>query len=95
MNDIEDIGSYWYDDPKTKTNGEFDCVVKRAGNLYDFYECKYYKNPMKEKECRDEEKQIRDIKGISASGIGFICTGGFAFEDTGECTLIEGEALYK
>ena len=44
--DIEDYGSYWYDDPKTKSNGEFDCVIKRTGDLYDFYECKYFDRPM-------------------------------------------------
>ena len=37
--DIDDFGSYWYDDPVTKTNGEFDCVIRR-GEQYDFYECK-------------------------------------------------------
>ena len=28
--DIEDFGSYWYDDPATKTNGEFDCGLNEG-----------------------------------------------------------------
>ncbi len=43
--DIDDFGSYWYDDPVTKTNGEFDCVIRR-GEQYDFYEGKYFDRPM-------------------------------------------------
>ena len=49
--DIEDFGSYWYDDPETKTNGEFDCVLKRSGEKYDFYECKYYDRQMTLEKC--------------------------------------------
>ena len=54
--DIEDFGSYWYDDPKTKTNGEFDCVLKRDGDRYDFYECKYFDRPMTLEECKQEKE---------------------------------------
>ena len=92
--DMEDFGSYWYDDPETKTNGEFDCVIKRTGELYDFYECKYFDRPMKREECEQEKEQLRHIKGISVSGIGFICTGGFAFENNGDFALVDGEDLY-
>ena len=48
--DIDDFGSYWYNDPATKTNGEFDCVIRR-GEQYDFYECKYFDRPMTLEEC--------------------------------------------
>ena len=58
LKNIEDFGTYWYDDPETHTNGEFDCVIKRAGDLYDFFECKYYKKSMSKKECRDEKEQL-------------------------------------
>lgn len=92
--DVEDFGSYWYDDAEAKKNGEFDCVIQRNGN-YDFYECKYYDYPMTLQECRQEEKQIREIKGVSASDIGFVCTGGFAFGDEAGYVLINGEELYK
>lgn len=93
--DIEDFGSYWYDDPETKTNGEFDCVLKRSGEKYDFYECKYYDRPMTLEECVQEKEQLEKIRGIQVSGIGFVCTGGFTFEDENEFKLIDGKQLYS
>lgn len=93
--DIEDFGSYWYDDPETKTNGEFDCVLKRSGEKYDFYECKHYDRPMTLEECVQEKEQLEKIRGIQVSGIGFVCTGGFTFEDENEFKLIDGKQLYS
>ena len=93
--DIEDFGSYWYDNPVTKTNGEFDCVIKRTGELYDFYECKYFDRPMTLEECRQEREQLRHIQGIEVSEIGFVCTGGFDFEDNQGFILVDGNRLYQ
>lgn len=93
--DIEDFGSYWYDDPSTKTNGEFDCVIKRTGDLYDFYECKYFKKPMALKECEQEKEQLKQIQGIKVSRIGFVSIEGFDFKDKHEFILIDGNSLYK
>ena len=93
--DIEDFGSYWYDDPVNKTNGEFDCVIRRTGNLYDFYECKFFDRPMTFQECEQEKDQLRKMQGIEVTGIGFICAGGFDFESKTEFILIDGEALYQ
>jgi len=93
--DIEDFGSYWYDDPETKTNGEFDCVIKRAGEQYDFYECKYYNKPMTLEECEQEREQINHIQGIEVSGIGFVCTSGFAFDHEQGFILVDGKQLYQ
>ncbi len=91
--DMDDFGSYWYDDPATKTNGEFDCVIRR-GNQYDFYEYKYFDRPMTIAECHQEKEQLDSIRGISVSGVGFVCTGGFAFENTEEYELIDKRTLY-
>ncbi len=93
--DIEDFGSYWYDDPVAKTNGEFDCVIKRTGELYDFYECKYFDRPMTLKECEQEREQLSHTQGIEVSKIGFVCTGGFDFEDNHEFVLVDGDCLYQ
>ena len=93
--DIEDFGSYWYDDPVTKKNGEFDCVIKRVGVIFGFYECKYFDREMTLEECRHEEAQLASIKGIRPSGIGFVCSGGFSFEDEGNYQLITGDELYR
>lgn len=93
--DIEDYGCYWYDNPETRTNGEFDCVIKREGELYDFYECKYFNRPMTLLECKEEMEQLKKIKGIDVSGVGFVGTGGFAFENNKEFILVDGDSLYK
>ncbi len=93
--DIEDFGSYWYDDPVNKTNGEFDCVIRRTGDLYDFYECKYFDRPMTLKECELEREQLRETQGVKVSGTGFVCTGGFDFESKKEFILIDGKTLYQ
>ncbi|MBO5604625.1 MAG: hypothetical protein J5915_04510 [Acidaminococcaceae bacterium] len=92
--DIEDFGSYWYDDPVSKKNGEFDCVMKRNGK-YDFYECKYYDQPMTLQECRKEETQVKSIQGITVSRLGFVCTGGFAFDEDTDYELLDGDKLYS
>jgi hypothetical protein len=92
--DIEDFGSYWYDDPVTKTNGEFDCVMRRSGEQYDFYECKYFDRPMTLTECEDEERQVRAIPGASVGAIGFICSGGFDFKSEAY-ELVTGDDLYR
>lgn len=93
--DIEDFGSYWYDDPLNKTNGEFDCVIKRAGDLFDFYECKYFDRPMTLKECEQERGQLQKMRGLEVTGVGFICTGGFDFKSQTNFILIDAKALYQ
>ena len=91
--DIDDFGSYWYNDPATKTNSEFDCVIRR-GEQYDFYECKYFDRPMTTQECHQEKEQLDSIKGITVSGVGFVCTGGFDFANADDFELIDGKVLY-
>lgn len=93
--DIEDYGSYWYDDPKTKSNGEFDCVIKRTGDLYDFYECKYFDRPMTLPECEHEQKQLDSVDEIKVDHIGFVSIEGFDFENKNNYILIEGNDLYQ
>lgn len=93
--DVTDFGSYWYDDPVGKTNGEFDCVLQRRGNRYDFFECEYFDRKMTLEECQREERQVRRQPGLEAARVGFVCTGGFGFPDAGEYRLIDGQDLYR
>ena len=86
------IGTYYYDDSISKTNGEFDVVLQRASG-HDVYEVKYYSSPLSLKEMRGEEKQIKDVKGINVGRIGFIAANGFE-ELTTEYDCITGEELY-
>lgn len=45
---FEKIGKYYYDNPKEKTNGEFDIVTYDAKG-YAFYEAKFRKDPIDQK----------------------------------------------
>lgn len=89
---VRDFGSYWYDDPAARTNGEFDCVLDRGGT-FDFYECKRFDRPMTLAECEAEEAQVRAIPGANAGTVGFICTGGFDFSSPAY-RLVTGDNLY-
>lgn len=73
---ISNIGTFYYDDSVTRTNGEFDVVLERKG-IYDIYEVKYYSSPLREREMHKEEEQIRAIKGLQVGKIGFIAASGY------------------
>lgn len=92
-NSIIDIGTYWYDDPTTKTNGQFDCVLKTKSG-YDFYECKFYEKAMSRKECDDEAEQLQKIPDIKPERIGFVSSSGFSFKG-GPYKLIRGKDLFE
>ena len=93
MRGVSNIGTFYYDDSATRTNGEFDVVLERK-DIYDIYEVKYYSSPMRVKEMLKEEKQVRDIKGLQIGTIGFIATGGY--EATPEdFVCVDAEELYK
>ena len=95
IDDIEDFGCYWYDDPVNKTNSEFDCVVKRAGDKYDFYECKFFDRKMTAEECKQEKKQLDEIKGITVERVGFVSIEGFSSKKIKDFVLVDGKNLYS
>lgn len=90
---IQDIGTYWYDDPKKHKNGQFDCVIKR-NDAYEFYEAKYYQHPMGLAECQQEERQVRELVGIDQANVGFVCSAGFEADVQRDYTCITGDDLY-
>ena len=73
---VLNIGTYWYDDKMTKSNGEFDCVVQYK-TYYMIYEVKFYSRPMSVSEIHEEVKQIEGITELENKKIGFVCAGGF------------------
>ena len=93
LSDVEDLGSYWYDDKETSTNGQFDCVLKNKDG-YDFYEAKFYQKPMTKSECEKEEKQVRALSDMNCNKVGFISSSGFDFKDR-KYNLIDDKKLYK
>ena len=61
MEDVEDFGTFWYEAPATKTNGQFDCVLKKQDG-YAFYEMKFYEHPMTLSECEKEEAYLKQME---------------------------------
>lgn len=90
---IEKIGKYYYDDPKTRTNGEFD-VVTQDEIGYVFYEVKFRKRKTS-KEVIDEE--IRRVKStdLNCYKYVFFSRAGFTAEETDEIKHIDLARLYK
>lgn len=90
---IEKIGKYYYDDLKTRTNGEFD-VVTQDEIGYVFYEVKFRKRKTS-KEVIDEE--IRQVKStnLNCYKYVFFSRAGFTAEETDEIKHIDLVRLYK
>ena len=90
---IKNIGSFYYDDPVQKQNGEFD-IALQYGKTLNIYEAKFYKDMMPVSEIHKEVEQIRNIPGIQVDQIGFIAVNGFEKKEKGY-SYITGEQLYK
>ncbi len=93
MKGILNIGSYYYDDAKTRTNGEFDVALLR-NDCVDIYEVKYLSSPLTVKQMLDEMEQVHSIKGVTVGKTGFISVNGFE-ENSLDCHCIDGNELYK
>ena len=77
MKGVRNIGSYYYDDPAHRKNGEFDVALEFADG-YEIYEAKYYAQPMTLDEIHREVQQVEAIKELTVKQIGFIAINGFA-----------------
>ena len=75
-NVIMEIGSYSFDDSKSKINREFDVVTKDKFG-YVSYECKYTNKPVSMKIIEEEVKQTQNLN-IKFYKLGFISKSGFA-----------------
>ncbi len=90
---VLNIGTYYYDDSKTKTNGEFDVVLERK-EVYDIYEVKYLTQPMSDSQIQKEVEQIQAIKGLKVGTIGFISANGYE-STNGDYIYLNGEDVYN
>ena len=77
MKGVRNIGSYYYDDPIHRKNGEFDVALEFADG-YEIYEVKYYAQPMTLDEIHREVQQVEAIKELKVKKLGFIAISGFA-----------------
>lgn len=87
------IGRYYYDDPQTKTNGEFD-VVTQDPRGYTFYEVKFRNAPLSAGMIQDEIRQVQR-SGLNCYQYGFFARSGFKCEPEENMVFIELEQLYR
>ena len=73
---VRNIGSYYYDDPVHRTNGEFDVALEFADG-YEIFEAKYYAQPMTLDEIHHEAQQVEAIKEFKVKQLGFVAINGF------------------
>ncbi|MDO5435616.1 MAG: ATP-binding protein [Clostridia bacterium] len=92
MKNVRNIGSYYYDDPRNRKNGEFDVALEHADG-YSIIEAKYFIKPMEMDEIHREIGQIREINELDVKQIGFVSVNGFAAKEDG-CLYYTGEDLY-
>ena len=90
--DILDIGTYWYDIPKKRINGEFDTVLKRSKG-YMVIESKHYKDPISEDIIRKEIEEIKAIPDLQITNIGFASSSGFDYSNNA-LLLLTGNDIY-
>lgn len=93
LSGIRNIGTYYFDDSRTKTNGEFDIALDYGGH-YGIFEAKYLKGPMDLDDIYHELGQIHRIKAMSISQIGFISANGFVSKEEG-LQFYTGDDLYE
>ena len=84
---FEQIGKYYYDDPKEKKNGEFD-VVTYDPNGYVFYEAKFRKIAIDDKMIEKEIKQVIST-GLNCYKYVFISRSGFKATKREDVSFIE------
>lgn len=87
------IGTYYYDLPKERKNGEFD-IVTLDEKGYIFYEVKFRKKPVT-KEMRTEEIRQVTAAGLPCYHYGFFSCSGFEGEPGENETLITIDELYE
>ena len=84
---IEKIGKYYYDDPKTRTNGEFD-IVTLDEKGYAFYEVKFRKKKTSEDMVQNEVSQVV-ATGLDCYKYVFFTRSGFTAKETEKIKFIE------
>ena len=94
LNDIYNIGSYYYDDSINKKNGEFDVALKHKEG-YDIIEVKFYKSAIKKSLIENEIKQIKEIKELNVLKIGFASINGFEEDVNHLAYMIDGNEIYN
>ena len=89
---FDKIGKYYYDDPKTRTNGEFDTVTEDPLG-YIFYESKFRKEPLSLLMISEEIRQVQ-ATGLKCYKYGFFSRSGFQCEPAEDMIFIHLNEMY-
>lgn len=89
---FDQIGRYYYDDPATHTNGEFD-VVTHDPEGYIFYEAKFRATPITESMVRQEIEKV-ERTGLNCRKYGFFSRSGFEAETSDQRIFITLPEMY-
>ena len=89
---IEDIGTYWYDNPKEKKNGQFDLVTKSKEG-YIVYEVKFTNSKIDNKIVKEEISQIAETN-LNTINFGFVSKSGFDISNDNNYILISLDDIY-
>lgn len=87
------IGKYWYDNPREKTNGEFDLVTEDEKG-YIFYEAKFRSEPVFQRMIEEEIRQVEST-GMNCYRYGFVSRYGFWRIEQQDVLLIDLKELYE
>lgn len=90
---IYNLGTYYYDDPKNKKNGEFDIAIK-TNDGYDIIEVKYLQTKLNDELIRKEIEKIKEIKEIDIKGFGFASINGFLTDKIKMKYRFDGDDIY-
>jgi AAA+ ATPase superfamily predicted ATPase len=89
---FDKIGKYYYDDPRTHTNGEFDTVTEDPHG-YIFYESKFRKESLSPAMIGEEIRQVR-ATGLKCYRYGFFSRSGFQCEPSDDMIFIHLNEMY-
>ena len=93
IKDIQDVGTYYYDDAKQKINGEFDVAIEKKDS-FDIIEVKYLKDKVTSDIVNKEIEQINRIAEIKIGKKGVISINGFESNIKGLTYMFDGKDLY-
>lgn len=87
------IGTYYYNDPIKKKNGEFDVVTLNKDG-YDVYEVKFTSSPVNDSIVNEEKTQL-DSSPIKYNKLGFFSKSGFNICSSDNLILYSLDDLYS
>lgn len=88
-----DIGTYWYDNPKEKKNGQFD-VVGQTKDGFIFYECKYRNIKINDEMIKEEISQISKTN-LNPVNYGFFSKSGYDIKEKNNYQLYTIDDLFE